>query len=640
MKIKYYIIVTGILVSLGFMSCSGDEPAYGESIADKMRINQNYSGDLNFDKNHEEYVDIGASAGLPWNLYTSESWISFSPTSGVGPQQVKVTVTDNDKTTSRHGYIRVHSMRFDKEDDISVSQAGSYLKITNSTGKDVTASNSYSNYQTTSVVGETQKYSIETNANWEVAYSYPSSLVVEPKSGKSGITNIQVKSTANTGSYTTHPEIQFKTAASDKYYLNLEQAAPYFDIYNSNNTKIGSTTQSFSVSGDSKTYKIKTNSTWSVYDKPSWITSVTPSSGNPGETTITVKASASNGNTNTQSIRFKTIKSTYEYMYVKQEAPYFYIYDSSGYSVVNNSSNPSSLSPSGETKTFKISTNSTWKVAYKSSWITSVTPSSGNPGETNISVKVLSNTNSSVNNGYIRFETQKTTMDYLYVKQEPEKEFSISMSSTNYSANGTYEILYIKDLPSGQSWKATVDQSWVHFGTSTGAQTYNGTGSSSVRVYVDANPTKYKRSANITVTSGTKQKPQQITQDAGIGFIVKSVDVGNVDYYGNIINNYGSIIYSSQTRYLAPRINVTVGTSGYYLFYTKLYNPSGILQRNTAESPSGYTWKNGVNMDIGEHAYYLSGFGSNTSGTWGKGTYKYEIWYNSKKVGEKSFTIY
>ncbi|MBR0187203.1 MAG: hypothetical protein IJQ09_01290, partial [Prevotella sp.] len=57
-------------------------------------------------------------------------------------------------------------------------------------------------------------------------------------------------------------------------------------------------------------------------------------------------------------------------------------------------------------------------------------------------------------------------------------------------------------------------------------------------------------------------------------------------------------------------------------------------------SPSGYTYKSDVYINSYTTSVELLGWGGNNAGHWKAGKYRWEFWYNSEKIGEKSFTIY
>lgn len=124
-------------------------------------------------------------------------------------------------------------------------------------------------------------------------------------------------------------------------------------------------------------------------------------------------------------------------------------------------------------------------------------------------------------------------------------------------------------------------------------------------------------------------------------FIVTQMDVANVDYDGNIIHDYGSTIYDYKTKYLKPRIVIKpLRKSGSYTVYVKLYKDN-VLHRNTSTSPEDYTYSQSITLDgSSNQTVYLSGWGSNNSGQWSEGTYRYEVWYNGYCIGSKKFKVY
>ena len=126
----------------------------------------------------------------------------------------------------------------------------------------------------------------------------------------------------------------------------------------------------------------------------------------------------------------------------------------------------------------------------------------------------------------------------------------------------------------------------------------------------------------------------------GAPFTVNSIDVANVDKDNNIINSWGNTIYSSQTKYLKPRINITSNeSSGKYYVYVKLFKDN-VLQRNSNTSPEGYTYSDDITLNgTGNQTINLVGWGSNTSGNWSAGSYRFEVWFKGQLLGSKLFYV-
>lgn len=124
-----------------------------------------------------------------------------------------------------------------------------------------------------------------------------------------------------------------------------------------------------------------------------------------------------------------------------------------------------------------------------------------------------------------------------------------------------------------------------------------------------------------------------------IPLIITDIQIGNTYYNGNIETNYGSTIYSRNTMYLTPRIKYMGLVSGNKTLKVKWYNPSGTLSTGTS-STNGYSQSNSYYVSKGQNTLTLIGWGNETKGHWGSGTYKIEIWYENKCLSSKSFTIY
>lgn len=291
---------------------------------------------------------------------------------------------------------------------------------------------------------------------------------------------------------------------------------------------------------------------------------------------------------------------------------------------------------------FTVNSSHNWYVYECSSWIT--LSSTYGYGYDFVSFTVGENDDSSDRGGYITLRTDDAFSKEVtvWVSQAPTAQFEATMGNTNYSASGDWWNLFVS-ARYYRKWTITKSESWVHLGSSYNtSNTYNGTGSEYVSIYVDENPYSSSRSSTLTVKCGTKTEYITITQEGKANaapFAITKIEVGNVDYNWNYINNYGTTIYSYQTRYLTPRIYLTVYTPGTYTVYVKLIGPNGTLITGDS-SPSGYTFSNKITLDNNTTYKNLSGWGSNTAGFYSAGQYKFEIYYNYKKVGEKSFTIY
>lgn len=291
---------------------------------------------------------------------------------------------------------------------------------------------------------------------------------------------------------------------------------------------------------------------------------------------------------------------------------------------------------------FSVNSSGNWYIYDSPSWINLSTYSGYNYDY--VSFTVDDNTESTSRYGYIKIRTEDgfTKETEIEISQPPTIPFEVSMPHPNFKAAGDWWTLYIK-ASSSRSWTITKSDTWVHLGSSSNTySTYSGKGEENVYIYVDKNTYSWSRSSVLTIKCGTQSKSITITQDGTSSkapFVINSIEIGNTDNNGNIINNYGTTIYSSQTRYLTPKLYLTVNTPGTYTIYAKMFDPNGKL-RSKANPPSGYSWSDDITIYSYTTSKELSGWGSNTAGYWQAGQYKWEFYYNSEKIAEKKFNIY
>lgn len=291
---------------------------------------------------------------------------------------------------------------------------------------------------------------------------------------------------------------------------------------------------------------------------------------------------------------------------------------------------------------FTVSSTGNWYIYDAPSWIK--TDKSYGYSYDNVTFIATENEGTKKRSGTIRIRTndffEKETK--IEIEQEPTLLFDASMDVTTYASGGDWWAMKVKASTS-KSWTISKTVSWVHFGySSNSSYSYSGKGNGDVLVYVDKNTSSYSRSTVITVKCGTKSKAITINQlgaSSSTPFVINSVEVGNTDYNFNFINDYGSTIYSYQTRYLTPKIYITVYSPGTYAIYIKLIRPNGTLETGST-SPSGYSYKQDITLYSNTTYCELNGWGSNTSGHYPSGQYKFEFYYNGNKIGEKPFKIY
>lgn len=121
--------------------------------------------------------------------------------------------------------------------------------------------------------------------------------------------------------------------------------------------------------------------------------------------------------------------------------------------------------------------------------------------------------------------------------------------------------------------------------------------------------------------------------------IINNIEIANyAKDRSKIISDYGQPIYSNKSRWIWFRINYDGMVSENKKLYYRIYDQYGKLETSSS-SPSGYTYSSEEYIYQGNNTIVLFGWGSDSSGSWSKGKYRIEIWYEDICLKSKTFTI-
>ena len=124
---------------------------------------------------------------------------------------------------------------------------------------------------------------------------------------------------------------------------------------------------------------------------------------------------------------------------------------------------------------------------------------------------------------------------------------------------------------------------------------------------------------------------------------IKVTDIifSNGDYDRNILTDYGKPLYSSEMRYLQPRVfyNGLSNEKKQVKLYWKIIKPDGTISRGST-SPEGFTSTSEYTIFSGtNNTLDLLGWGNNDGGAYPAGLYKYELWCDGNLLFTKEFVI-
>lgn len=129
---------------------------------------------------------------------------------------------------------------------------------------------------------------------------------------------------------------------------------------------------------------------------------------------------------------------------------------------------------------------------------------------------------------------------------------------------------------------------------------------------------------------------QKLQNTVGNAFplVIEEFHVDNVTNGLDVITPHNKAIYASDVQYAGPWIKYTGLKSGTKKLKIKIYdNLTGKLQQGS-NSPAGCTYFKEKNVEEGPgQTMRLGGWGNSTVGSWSKGTYRCELWYETRCLG-------
>ena len=109
---------------------------------------------------------------------------------------------------------------------------------------------------------------------------------------------------------------------------------------------------------------------------------------------------------------------------------------------------------------------------------------------------------------------------------------------------------------------------------------------------------------------------------------------------GESINSNGIMCFrQSAIRYIYSSLDLQCLKAGNYKIETRIYDPFGILLQSEGYSTALSTNSQEVELTLGSNDVELDGWGSETGGTYYKGTNRVEIWCQGKLLAKSYFIV-
>ena len=520
------------------MLCAGCEP---ESRKIEIYMNLQIGDSLDFEDSGGGEKKFSVSTNtIKWSVSSSDPSL-FKVSQSAGSLNGDVTVTAERNTTSKK-----------KEATITIRGTGIETRTVRVTIAGAPQTLSVSAHELTfPASGESRPFTVTSNTEWDVSCDANWITVTPKSSSDNGSITVEAEANAAVKEREAEIKVSCTEAPSQTIRVKQEGATPLLTV--------STTSLTFSSVAEQKTFTIESNTEWEVtHDALSWLT-VTPNKGS-GRQPMTVSVIANGLTQRTANITVRcTGIATAQTVKVTQAATT---------AVLTVSPGTLTFAADRGSQTFRIESNTTWKVSSNHSWLT-VSPLEGSITG-NVTATAAANTAFTDRTAIITVTGAGVSAKTISVTQRGAvQEFNVSPTSLTFSSNRETQTLTIT---SNTSWTiSSSNNTWLTI------VPINTSSSGRAEVTAAANTGLAERSAQITVRSGSANRLINVTQ-RGIAAVL---NVSSSALFYGFQGNTQTVNITSNTNWNAvsnqPWLTVSpaYGSNSDELKITAIANPTG-----------------------------------------------------------------
>ncbi len=499
MKKNKIILMALSLSCAAFTACNDD---YQEKVGNTYIVQPQYyaltaSNQLYFNNLGGTESDYVTAAGTDWKLTPAANWLKISPTQGKAnstafeqnPQEIVYTAEENKEAGSNRIAVNMlestnSAWKYTLPVTVSQSPAPAYIEAKGETSFNVSGK------------GATFNISFDTNDEWTMYADNVDWLSVQEPTGKGSRTNLKVYIAPNNQGYARNNTLYVRcnSYSSLQAVYSIYQAESGIEIKDV--TKL-----TLDNSATQTTFKINADAEWTTAvdnSSRSWL-SISPASGEAGETTITMTAAENTG-----------IDSRYGYVqfYIGSQFKASIEIEQRGiYLNVAGSTNESDqpiirLSSSSYTANVSIEANAKWKAeidptSKADDWL-SISPTSGE-GTATLQLQLKDNPNTIGRSAVVRFYVGDSYATAIVRRSILVMQSGKSISLDKQTLNFDDDAATLKvNLKAEGPWTATTNSDWITLNAQ------SGTTDATLSVTVTENKDDKNREGLVMVTMADK----------------------------------------------------------------------------------------------------------------------------------------
>ncbi|GEM_PF-304509 len=423
---------------------------------------------------------IRIKTNLPWKAVPNETWMTVSPSSGVGSAIVTVTSEKNELPELRAGEI-VFGNRLWLDKNSSSDEVNDMLGIVTIKQSPTLEFSLSADTLFFTPQSDGKSVSITSNLSWEASTRFY--WFTLSKTSGEGDGTLVVEATENTSIEKREGTITFKSLAGFSTLTVVQEGVePVFEV--------GPDTLSFTYKSTSAVLTVTSNQSWKVSTDDSWLS--LSSTGDMYGPIVSVQATENTTSTSREgAVTFTAGDSTYV-VPVTQTAR-----------TLSVDTESLTFTSAGGSQTITVEGDSPFDVTSDANWLTL------DIRGTSVVVKAAANTSITEREALIIVSasglSEGTISQTISVTQEAAAPtFSVTPTSASFTSSGGSKTLTVT---SNQTWTASSDAAWLTLSET------SGTGNATLSISAETNNATSSRSGIVTFKAGSTSYTVSISQE-------------------------------------------------------------------------------------------------------------------------------
>jgi hypothetical protein len=484
-----------------------------------------------------------------WTVSIDQSWLSSNIVNGSANATITMQAQPNPNITTRTAIVTISASGV-ADQTISVVQDAAAPSVTLSTG----------NLTIAAPANSTKTFNVNSNTSWTVA-SDQSWLTSNIPNG-TGTATVTLTAQANPSTSTRTATITVTGSGVTPKIITVTQDGNVPTVaVSSNNVTIAAPANS------KKSVDISSNTNWTVISNQTWLTLSSASGTNNATITLTAEENTKT-TTRTAEVVVSATGVADQTITVTQDAA------GAALSVTTNTL--SIAAPANSTKTFDITSNTSWTIESSETWLTSSSPSGAD--NATITLTAEANPNPTIRTATVTISAAGVTNQVIVVTQDAAGTILV-INPSNLTIGAIANSTKGFNITSNIVWTLVSSETWLT------ANKTNGSNNDTITLTALENPSTKIRTATLTISgSGVGNQTITVTQEGAAAVLTVSVNDISIAAPANSTTTFdikSNTDWSASSNQTWLNLDKTKGTADSTITLTAEANPNVTTRKAT-----------------------------------------------------------